>query len=496
MSVATSTPSFPVSDNDRAPRIEPANVTQFAALKSSDSKTGNSTPGSPAAAEPSPTSGAAAVNAAPVQSRLFEAITSDATIVPAQTASNLAATFAAAHDLANNTADNTADNTANDSAAHLTSQFASNSNVPAPIALTTIDAPQGKIGVSTPPAPEAPPQTIAAGTQPASVSESGFAAAAAAAITNDLADSTGNNIANHSGLPLSANLTDSNLTDSDLTASNLAPNPNAAAPAAVSFAATANDVPSNAEPAVSAPSASAAAIPNAAAEKKSTATIQSTAAQRNVNPTSVNPTPANASPAVAAALASAKDISPALTAAAPPAAAPAPQSASAPVSSLPQTHQVLDSAPPPAPPIPPPAPIGVNPATDAQMHVGVRTDAFGSIEIHTVVQQSQVGITVHSDRDIARWFTAEVPGLESGLNSNHLNLTAVNFDHTRSGVQTAAGFQQGQPRQSFSQAPGSPALASPDALPAKDTASEPTLTDILPSDPLAGPALTHVSILV
>jgi hypothetical protein len=135
--------------------------------------------------------------------------------------------------------------------------------------------------------------------------------------------------------------------------------------------------------------------------------------------------------------------------------------------------------------------------TNAQMHVGVRTDAFGTVEIHTVVEQSQVGITVHSDRDISRWFSSEVPGLESGLNNNHLNLTGVNFDHGRSGVQTATSFQQGQPRQHFSQTPGSPSAALPGtALAEKDRAAESTTIDILPAGLSIGPAGTHVSIHV
>ncbi len=154
---------------------------------------------------------------------------------------------------------------------------------------------------------------------------------------------------------------------------------------------------------------------------------------------------------------------------------------------------MLDSAPP-APLNPPVAPSAPDPGADAQMnaqmHVGVRTDAFGAVEIHTVVQQSQVGITVHADRDIARWFSSEVPGLESGLNKSHLNLTAVDFDNGRSGVQTATSFQHGQPRQSLSQTPGSPYAASQD----QDTASEPATVDILPSDLSVGPALTRVSI--
>jgi hypothetical protein len=185
-----------------------------------------------------------------------------------------------------------------------------------------------------------------------------------------------------------------------------------------------------------------------------------------------------------------------LTAPAPPASTAAPQAASNSAAELPKAHQMLDSAPPPAPPAPPPAPSAANPATDAQMHVGVRTDAFGSVEIHTVVQQSQVGITVHSDRDIARWFTSEVPGLESGLNSNHLNLSGVSFEHGGSGIQTASSFQHDQPRQSYSQAPGSPFVASPSGVPEPDTAPESAAADILPSGLSAGPVHAHFSIHV
>jgi hypothetical protein len=129
---------------------------------------------------------------------------------------------------------------------------------------------------------------------------------------------------------------------------------------------------------------------------------------------------------------------------------------------------------------------------NAQMHVGIRTEAFGAVEIHTVVQQSQVGITVHADRDIARWFTSELPGLESGLNKNHLNLTTVDFDNGRSGVQTATSFQHGHPQQHFSETPGSQSTA----LPRQNTASESAGADILTSDLSVGPAQTHVSIHV
>ena len=153
---------------------------------------------------------------------------------------------------------------------------------------------------------------------------------------------------------------------------------------------------------------------------------------------------------------------------------------------------MLDSAP--TAPLTPPTATVPDPATaaqmNAQMHVGVRTEAFGAVEIHTVVQQSQVGITVHADRDIAHWFGSELPGLESGLNKSHLNLTAVDFDNGRSGVQTATSFQQGQPQQHFSETSGAQFATLPD----QNTASEPAPADTLTSDLLVGPAKTHVSI--
>jgi hypothetical protein len=163
---------------------------------------------------------------------------------------------------------------------------------------------------------------------------------------------------------------------------------------------------------------------------------------------------------------------------------------------------MLDSAPAAAPTAPA-TPLAPGTAADlqmnGQMHMGVRTDAFGAVDIHTVVAQSQVGITVHADRDIARWFSSEVPGLESGLNNSHLNLTGVNFDHGRSGVQTATGFSNGQPskdqpRQNSSQTPNSASAGLPGAHsqePALTT--EPATIDIFPSDRSSGSAGNHFS---
>jgi hypothetical protein len=259
----------------------------------------------------------------------------------------------------------------------------------------------------------------------------------------------------------------------------------APAPTAASIAATASDSPGNGKPGVNVQPAAAAVpqttVPCEKSDKKPSAGLQPNATASHA--TSMHDVPAT--------LASGKDSSVTLTAPAPLATAPPPQGAPSAAPDLPKTHQMLDSAPP-APPPPPPAPDPAAAAQMAQMHVGVRTEAFGAVEIHTVVQQSQVGITVHADRDIAHWFSSEIPGLESGLNKNHLNLTAVDFDSGGSGVQTATSFQHGQPQQHFSETPGSQSAALPD----RDTASESAPADIFPSDLSVGPAKTRVSIHV
>ena len=159
-------------------------------------------------------------------------------------------------------------------------------------------------------------------------------------------------------------------------------------------------------------------------------------------------------------------------------------------SELPKTQQMLDSAPT-APAAPPSGRFIPTAANDVQMHVGIRTTAFGAVEIHTTVVQNQVGIAIHGERGLAHWFSSEVPNLESGLNDHRLNLTAVDFGSDRSGVQTATSFQHGQPRQNSSQTTGFPA-----AFGDQDAASESNTTDFLPSDLTVRPAGTRVSIRV
>jgi len=294
---------------------------------------------------------------------------------------------------------------------------------------------------------------------------------------------------------------------------NLGSNSNATAlePDPVALAAATGDTVNNTKPGASAlsgpSSVSATASPTTAVDKKAgLAQINAEASTQANTQTSAGPnaapSPGLAAQNIPAAFVSGRDPSVVLTTPVPPGAASAPPAGSTSAPPLPPAQQMLDSAPP-VPPPPAAAPITPGSAADlqmnaqvnAQMHVGIRTDAFGSVEIHTIVEQSQVGITVHADRDIARWFSSEVPGLEAGLNKSHLNLTAVDFDSGRSGVQTASSFQQGQQRQSYSQTPGAPYAGSQGkGTTSEDTTSKSAAVEMLPSQLSYGPAVTRVSI--
>lgn len=362
----------------------------------------------------------------------------------------------------------------------------------------------------------APTQTVPSATAPVAAPTAGVPQAEADAGNNKLTGNTADNLAHNNFAPLTSNLAASNFAisnfgasnsvssnfnasnfnSSNLGGSNLTPNLNAQAPTSASLAATAGDAANNAKPDFSQQQpAPETTSPTTAPDKKSSAAIPASATSTSSSGASFSTAP------TVPTAPSAKDASVTLTPPAPAAAPPPTQTGSNSAPELPKAHQMLDSAPPAASAAPPapvapdsPADLQMNAQVNAQMHVGIRTDAFGSVEIHTVVQQSQVGITVQSDRDIARWFSSEVPSLESGLNQSHLHLTAVDFDNGRSGVQTATSFQHGQSQQHFSQTSGSSAAALPGTRSEEDTVSDTATIDILPTDLSIGPGVNRVSI--
>jgi len=64
----------------------------------------------------------------------------------------------------------------------------------------------------------------------------------------------------------------------------------------------------------------------------------------------------------------------------------------------------------------------------AEMHIGLQTAAFGNVEVHAVVKESQVGLAIGSERgDLHRILANEVPGLAGRLQQHDLHLNAVKF---------------------------------------------------------------------
>jgi len=167
---------------------------------------------------------------------------------------------------------------------------------------------------------------------------------------------------------------------------------------------------------------------------------------------------------------------------------------SGPAADLPPIHERLDSAPVVASDNASAAAVAHSAQVSAplQMQVGVHTSVFGNVEVHTVVQQNQVGISIHGDRELARWFSSELGGLEAGLKNQHLNLTGVDFSNARSGVQTATGFQHGQPRQNSPQSSGSNVVASSTGATETEPGTELIATTVLSAQEQE----TRVNILV
>jgi hypothetical protein len=106
-----------------------------------------------------------------------------------------------------------------------------------------------------------------------------------------------------------------------------------------------------------------------------------------------------------------------------------------------------------ATPVPAPGPVEaarlVASALQSEMHIGLRTQAFGSVEVHTVVRDSQVGLTVGSERgDLHTLLGAEVSGLQTIFRQQDLRFDNIRFLETGAG--TTAGFSGGADSQARS----------------------------------------------
>ena len=81
-------------------------------------------------------------------------------------------------------------------------------------------------------------------------------------------------------------------------------------------------------------------------------------------------------------------------------------------------------------------------AGQAEMKLGVETAAFGSVRIHTVVRDSQVGLTISGERgNLSPLIAAEMPGVEARLREQDLRINTVRVYETAIGSSTSGGSQ-------------------------------------------------------
>lgn len=129
-----------------------------------------------------------------------------------------------------------------------------------------------------------------------------------------------------------------------------------------------------------------------------------------------------------------------------------PRTTSAEVREAPRAPHLPESAPPAASTAAS-ARIVADAAGEMQMRVGIRTTAFGAVEIYTSIHQNQVGLSVHGERGMEHWFSTEVQSIETGLKDHHLHLTTMEMDKGGTGLQTSTGSQQ-QSQRHFSTTSG------------------------------------------
>ena len=70
----------------------------------------------------------------------------------------------------------------------------------------------------------------------------------------------------------------------------------------------------------------------------------------------------------------------------------------------------------------------VSKAAQSEMHIGLNTSAFGSVEVHTVVHANDVGVLIGSEKgDLRSMLASELPGIASTLQQQNLRLSQVSF---------------------------------------------------------------------
>ncbi len=120
----------------------------------------------------------------------------------------------------------------------------------------------------------------------------------------------------------------------------------------------------------------------------------------------------------------------------------------------------------------------------SDMHIGLRTQAFGTVDVHTALRDAQVGLSLNSEKgDLRTSLGPELPALQTVLRQHDLRLADLTFSaHTsgnNAGSSGGSGAQPNLPFRRSTPADAWPEIDTKDNSPAVETLLESTHVSVL-----------------
>jgi hypothetical protein len=82
----------------------------------------------------------------------------------------------------------------------------------------------------------------------------------------------------------------------------------------------------------------------------------------------------------------------------------------------------------------------INKLGQSEIHIGMNTSAFGSVEVHTVIHASEVGLMIGSEKgDLRSLLANEMPGIAHTMQQQNLRLNTVSFQQGFSASSNSSG---------------------------------------------------------
>jgi hypothetical protein len=108
----------------------------------------------------------------------------------------------------------------------------------------------------------------------------------------------------------------------------------------------------------------------------------------------------------------------------------------------------------------------------SEMHIGLRTQAFGTVDVHTALRDTQLGLAVSSERGDLRSFLApDVPALQTVIRQHDLRFDKIQFTQP-SGANTTFSDNANSQSRYFSQSTPSASALPPDDTTEPDAAAQ------------------------